>query len=57
MEDISRKVKVLIDFFKTKQLVPTELDYKNEYQLLTAVVLSAQCLDKRVNKWLIKNYD
>ena len=50
MEDISRKVKVLIDFFKTKQLVPTELDYKNEYQLLTAVVLSAQCLDKRVNK-------
>ncbi|MCB9230282.1 MAG: endonuclease III [Bacteroidia bacterium] len=27
----------------------TELDYKNPFQLLIAVILSAQCTDKRVN--------
>ncbi len=27
----------------------TELDYQNPYQLLVAVILSAQCTDKRVN--------
>jgi len=27
----------------------TELDYKNDYQLLIAIILSAQCTDKRVN--------
>ncbi|HHS92098.1 MAG TPA: endonuclease III, partial [Campylobacterales bacterium] len=27
----------------------TELDYKNIYELLIAVMLSAQCTDKRVN--------
>ena len=27
----------------------TELDYKSTYQLLVAVILSAQCTDKRVN--------
>ncbi len=27
----------------------TELNYKNEYELLVAVMLSAQCTDKRVN--------
>lgn len=27
----------------------TELNYENAYQLLTAVILSAQCTDKRVN--------
>lgn len=35
-----------------KQHVPvaeTELDYKDPYQLLVAVILSAQCTDKRVN--------
>ena len=28
----------------------TELQYKNAYQLLVAVILSAQCTDKRVNE-------
>jgi endonuclease-3 len=28
----------------------SELDFKNEYQLLTAVMLSAQCTDKKVNQ-------
>ena len=27
----------------------TELDYKNSYELIIAVILSAQCTDKRVN--------
>lgn len=27
----------------------TELDYENPYQLLVAVILSAQCTDKRIN--------
>ena len=27
----------------------TELNYKNEYQLLVSIILSAQCTDKRVN--------
>ena len=29
--------------------VGTELDYRNPYELLVAVILSAQCTDKRVN--------
>ncbi|MDR0364392.1 MAG: endonuclease III [Bacteroidales bacterium] len=39
-----------IDYFS--QVMPeaqTELQYKTPYQLLTAVILSAQCTDKRVN--------
>lgn len=27
----------------------TELEYKNDYELLIAIILSAQCTDKRVN--------
>ena len=27
----------------------TELTYKNDYELLIAIILSAQCTDKRVN--------
>lgn len=37
----------------------TELEYKNSYELLVAIVLSAQCTDKRVNiitKTLFKYY-
>ena len=37
-----------------------ELNYKNVYQLLVAVILSAQCTDKRVNvvtKELFKEFD
>ena len=40
----------IIDYFNTHQPVAeTELHYKNPYQLLVAVILSAQCTDKRVN--------
>jgi endonuclease-3 len=39
-----------IDYFSNKMPVAeTELTYENPFQLLIAVVLSAQCTDKRVN--------
>lgn len=37
-------------FLKHQPLAQTELDYKTPYELLTAVILSAQCTDKRVNR-------
>jgi len=40
----------VIDFFsRTQPIAETELHYKNPYQLIVAVILSAQCTDKRVN--------
>jgi len=44
------RYKIVIDYFQ--QHAPnaeTELIYDNPYQLLVAVILSAQCTDKRVN--------
>src|SRR3990170_3540088 len=44
------RFRFVIDFFQ--QHAPdaeTELIYDNPYQLLVAVILSAQCTDKRVN--------
>lgn len=39
-----------IDYFQQYQPeAETELHYQNPYQLLVAVILSAQCTDKRVN--------
>lgn len=39
-----------IDYFSQNNPdAETELDYDNPYQLLVAVILSAQCTDKRVN--------
>lgn len=39
-----------IDYFEEHfPIAETELEYKNPYQLLVAVILSAQCTDKRVN--------
>lgn len=40
----------LVDYFSTHQPnAETELHYSNPFELLVAVVLSAQCTDKRVN--------
>ena len=40
----------IIEYFKThNQNAETELDYHNPFELLVAVILSAQCTDKRVN--------
>ena len=40
----------IVDYF-TREMpdVDTELEYGNPFQLLVAVILSAQCTDKRVN--------
>lgn len=44
------RYKGIIDWFaKNKPIAETELHYENSYQLLVAVILSAQCTDKRVN--------
>ncbi len=40
----------VLDYFARHEPAPeTELMYSNPYQLLVAVILSAQCTDKRVN--------
>lgn len=44
-----RYQKVLDWFQENRPVVQTELDYATPFQLLVAVVLSAQCTDKRVN--------
>lgn len=41
--------KVIEYFQKNMPVAETELDYTNPYELLVAVILSAQCTDKRVN--------
>ena len=44
------RYKHVIDWFlENKPVAETELDYSNPYELLVAVILSAQCTDKRVN--------
>jgi endonuclease-3 len=45
-----KRYQALIDYFSTHMPVAeTELVFENPFQLLVAVVLSAQCTDKRVN--------
>lgn len=49
----SRKLlyKTVIDYFlKTMPVAETELEYSNPFHLIVAVILSAQCTDKRVNQ-------
>ncbi len=41
--------KVIAYFSENQPIAETELKYENPYQLLVAVILSAQCTDKRVN--------
>jgi len=54
------RYKNVLDWFRTNMPVAeTELHYENPYQLIVAVILSAQCTDKRVNivtKELFKTY-
>lgn len=42
--------KVIQYFQKEMPIAETELEYGNPYELLVAVILSAQCTDKRVNQ-------
>ena len=48
--DIQAKYDAFIDYFeRTMPVAESELKFDNPYQLIVAVVLSAQCTDKRVN--------
>lgn len=42
--------KVILYFQKEMPIAETELEYGSPYELLVAVILSAQCTDKRVNQ-------
>ena len=44
-----RYEKVIAWFSVTMPVAETELEYANPYELIVAVILSAQCTDKRVN--------
>jgi len=47
---LKQKYKFLIDYFqKNNPHAASELHFSNAYELVLAVVLSAQCTDKRVN--------
>lgn len=47
---IKERYQQFIDYFSKHQpIAETELNYSNPYELLVAVILSAQCTDKRVN--------
>ena len=47
----SELFKQVIEYFKaTMPVAETELKYSNPFELLVAVILSAQCTDKRVNQ-------
>ena len=47
---IENKYSELISYFEENMpFVESELNFVNPYQLIVAVILSAQCTDKRVN--------
>ena len=46
----AERYKGVLEWFRTNvPVAETELKYDNPFQLLMAVILSAQCTDKRVN--------
>jgi len=45
-----RFIKVIDYFIRNSPKANTELNFSNSYELLVAVILSAQCTDKRVNQ-------
>ena len=49
MTEKQRKNNILNYFRENVPVAESELDFKNPYQLIVAVILSAQCTDKRVN--------
>lgn len=49
MRKKERYEKVIAWFQENAESAETELNYNNPYELLVAVILSAQCTDKRVN--------
>ena len=49
MTEKQRKNNILDYFRENVPVAESELDFENPYQLIVAVILSAQCTDKRVN--------
>ncbi len=49
MRKKERFEKVIAWFQENMPVAETELHYSNPFELLVAVILSAQCTDKRVN--------
>ena len=49
MREKDRKNFILDYFRQNVPVAESELDFRNPYQLIVAVILSAQCTDKRVN--------
>lgn len=48
---IKDRYSAVIDYFQeTMPLAETELEYSTPFELLVAVILSAQCTDKRINQ-------
>lgn len=48
---LKERYKSFVDYFSVHQPdAETELHYSNPYELLVAVILSAQCTDKRINQ-------
>ena len=48
---IKERYKEVINYFKTNvPIAETELNYSNPFELIVAVILSAQCTDVRINK-------
>ncbi|WP_159517321.1 endonuclease III [Sunxiuqinia indica] len=50
MQKKERYQRVIEYFQKAMPVAETELEYGNPYELIVAVILSAQCTDKRVNQ-------
>jgi len=50
MRKKERYENILAWFRENVPIAETELHYENHFQLLIAVILSAQCTDKRVNQ-------
>ena len=50
MKRQERFQKVIQYFTEAMPVAETELDYQDPYELIVAVILSAQCTDKRVNQ-------
>lgn len=47
---LKERYDIVIKYFEsTRPVAETELKYNNPYELIVAVILSAQCTDKRVN--------
>ena len=47
---IKERYQTVISYFKATRPNPTtELEFSNPFETLVAVILSAQCTDKRVN--------